>query len=286
MNMTQQPSKVPLEEEIAEHDALSPSRVVVALDASRNSLTALHAAAQLAALMEAELHGLYVEDIELVRLSSLPFSYELGSYSATRRRLDSRAMERDFRLMAQRMRHAVAQTAISARVQWSFQVTRGSVAGELLAAGANADVLTLGRVGRTPGRQIGSTTRRVLRQALRPVFVLGREGLTFPLTLLHTGSVASERALELATLLMLGHDQPLQLIVLTDPAHDEAERAHRARRCVERLESQDLAVDLYELAEVDHFLALQETIKPGALILPSELAALLEALDRSAILVP
>ncbi len=280
--MSQEQEYVPLQE----IDEAPPARVVAALDASRHSLAALRAAAELAVLLEAELQGLYVEDIELIRLSGLPFSYELGSFSATRRRLDNASVERDFRLMAQRMRRAVAQTAVTARVKWSFQVTRGSVTSEILAAAEAAEVLTLGRVGRTPGRQMGSTARRIMQQAMRPVFLLGDEGLTLPLTVLHTGSPASERALALAATIMLGHTAPLQLVVINDPTHAADEREHRAKRCVEQLESQELAADLYLLDRAEEFLGLQGTIDPGTLILPGDLAIMLEALNQSAILVP
>ncbi len=280
--MSQEQEFAPLQE----IDELPPPRVVVALDASRHSLAALRAAAELAVLLKAELQGLYVEDIELIRLSRLPFSYELGSFSATRRRVDNASMERDFRLMAQRMRRAVAQTAVTARVSWSFQVTRGSVASELLAAADAAEMLMLGRVGRTPGRQMGSTARRIMQQAMRPVFLLGDEGLTLPLTFLHTGSPASDRALSLAATIMLGHTEPLQLVVITDPACDADEREHRAKRCVDQLASQEVTADLYLLDRAEELVELQGAMAPGTLILPGDLAIMLEALDQSAILVP
>jgi len=60
-------------------------RILVALDASRNSLTALKAAAEVASLMHADLQAVFVEDVNLLRLAGLPFVHEIGLYSATRR---------------------------------------------------------------------------------------------------------------------------------------------------------------------------------------------------------
>ena len=56
-----------------EMPVVSIGRILVALDASPHSLNALRAAAELAAVTESELHGLYVEDLNLLRMCGLPF---------------------------------------------------------------------------------------------------------------------------------------------------------------------------------------------------------------------
>ena len=81
-------------------------RILVALDASPQSVAALRAAAELAALMEAELEGLFIEDINLLHLCGLPFSHEIGSYTAKRRQLDNLALERQLRGLATERRDA------------------------------------------------------------------------------------------------------------------------------------------------------------------------------------
>ena len=70
-------------------------RILVALDASPHSQAALDAAATLAARVSAELQGLFIEDVNLLRLAELPFAREVGSFTATHRRLDARDLERD-----------------------------------------------------------------------------------------------------------------------------------------------------------------------------------------------
>ena len=47
-------------------------RILVAVDASPHSLAALDAALRLAADLEAEIIGLFVEDINLLRLAGMP----------------------------------------------------------------------------------------------------------------------------------------------------------------------------------------------------------------------
>src|SRR4029077_3506266 len=48
-------------------------RVVVALDAASENRAAIGAAARLAARWKARLHGVFVEDDDLIRLAHLPF---------------------------------------------------------------------------------------------------------------------------------------------------------------------------------------------------------------------
>ena len=52
----------------------TPRRILVALDASAHSHAALAAAVALAARLHAEIEGLFVEDINLLRLAELPFT--------------------------------------------------------------------------------------------------------------------------------------------------------------------------------------------------------------------
>ncbi|MEJ2163975.1 MAG: hypothetical protein P8X90_00500 [Desulfobacterales bacterium] len=95
-------------------------------------------AADLAERLEAELIGLFVEDINLLRVAGLPFVREISFFSPTLRRLESIEMEHQLRAQAEQMRRIVAQTAEQRGVSWQFRVTRGPVAAEVLAAGADA----------------------------------------------------------------------------------------------------------------------------------------------------
>ncbi|MGD9028912.1 MAG: universal stress protein, partial [Anaerolineae bacterium] len=58
-------------------EELTIRRILIALDASSHSIAALRAAARLASSLEAELHGLFVEDINLLRAAGLPMAREL-----------------------------------------------------------------------------------------------------------------------------------------------------------------------------------------------------------------
>ena len=54
-------------------------RVVVPLDAASENRTAIDTAARLAARAKAPLHGIFVEDEDLLRLAGLPFARQVAS---------------------------------------------------------------------------------------------------------------------------------------------------------------------------------------------------------------
>ena len=116
-------------------------RIVVGLDAGPRGRATLEAAAQLAARMQAELVGLFVEDIDLLPLAGLPFAREIGYPSAALRQLDVAAMERALRAMAQEVQGTLAAIAGRAPLSWSFRVARGAMLTELRAAAAAGDIV-------------------------------------------------------------------------------------------------------------------------------------------------
>ncbi|MBZ5675630.1 MAG: universal stress protein [Acidobacteriia bacterium] len=141
-------------------------RILVALDTSPNSLAALEGAVALAARVEAELLGLFVEDVELLQMADSPHAREILYPSATESRISRPGMELRLRIQSERARNALAAAAESARVPWSFQTMRGNVASELMAAVGEGDLLALGKRGWSPGSQFGSTALRLATSAI------------------------------------------------------------------------------------------------------------------------
>lgn len=182
-----------------------PRRVLVALDASPQSLAALEAATDLAEILRAELSGIFVHDVDLERLCSLPFSKEIGAYSATSRALSEFCMNREFYALEKGIRRELETAAAKARVPWSLHIAHGGVQNELLKAAREAAVLSLGRSGWSRYRHFGSTTQFVLRQREKPVLLPGRVTRTRRragqqvIKVVDTGTSAAVRAVALAT---------------------------------------------------------------------------------------
>ena len=207
-------------------------RILVALDASTHSLAALEAAAQLAAALQAEIQGLFVEDDDLMRAAALPFTREVRPLSHAPRTFDHASMRRTFRAQAGQARRALEAVAIAAGVDFSFRVSQGQVALELLSAAAEADLLTLGQasIARCSRRKLGTTARTVVSQASGPVLLLRRGlHLDLPVAAVYDGSEQAERALHLAyQLARQDASSPLTVLVLGD----DAETVHHRRQAV------------------------------------------------------
>lgn len=122
-------------------------RIVVGLEPAPCARNALAAAAGIAARMEAELVGLFIEDVDLLHFAGLPFAREVGASSAAWRSLDIGTMERSLRALASEARRTMASIAERAPVRWSFRVARGSVTSELLAGAEEADLMLLLQAG-------------------------------------------------------------------------------------------------------------------------------------------
>ena len=116
-------------------------RVIVGLEPASRSAAKLEAAARLAARMEAELVGLFVENIDLLHFAGLPFAREVGFASATRREVGLEAMERSLRALGREAQQTLAAVAGRVPVRWSFRVVRGAAAVETLASAGESDLV-------------------------------------------------------------------------------------------------------------------------------------------------
>ena len=279
-----------------EHELeLTIRRILVALDASRHSLAALEAASELADALKAELVGIFVEDVNLLRLAGLPFAREVGYLAGVDRPLDSPSMERELRIQAEQAKQTLAGVADRRQIRWSFRVVRGQVAAELLTAAREADLLALGRASWASTRRVrlGTTAREVAAQALRPVLLLQHgHAICQPMQLVYDGSPAARRALAAAAHMALITGGQLTVMVVAD-APEAAQRLQE--EIDERLQAQQIKGRYRQLVspsaeELAHALYTAGggtlIINAGNPLLGGEgLATLLDAIDCSVFLV-
>jgi len=175
--------------------------ILVAVDALQTDTAVLHTAVRLSAFLQADITGLFVEDVNLIRLAQLPFSYEVRYHTAGVQPLQPEQMQQVLQSHAVWLRHEFGQRAAERAVRWSFQVTRGFVNQELLTAARQADLLIIGRLGRSgrSGKRVGSTALTAVQQADTSVLVVSPEAdFSRPVVLLVDGSEAAAYALSVA----------------------------------------------------------------------------------------
>ncbi|MGC9348909.1 MAG: universal stress protein [Anaerolineae bacterium] len=251
-------------------------RVLVAVDASPSSYAALEAAVHLAERFEAELLGLFVEDVNVLRLAQLPFVREVGVYSARRRRPDTEEIERQLRARSRRLQRALRSLAERASVQASFRVTRGAVSEEIEAAAEEVDILVIGRYGWSRiRRRLGSTARAAYYCGAPSATLLLEEDARIepPIRAVYDGSEQGRSGLAIAAELVEETSGPLRVLLLADGR----ENAPRLRREATALLSPYHVIRQYQVLTESTVPKLVRAIRRsdgGTLILPARISAL------------
>ncbi|MBS7648849.1 universal stress protein [Candidatus Bathyarchaeota archaeon] len=247
-------------------------RILVALDASSHSLAALEAAAELAARMEAELLGLFVEDINILQLAELPFAQGVSYPFTVGQQLDKSKMERALKVKAEQARRALATTAKQLHVRWSFRTVRGYITSEVLEAALEADLLTLGKSSRQLARRVelGSTAREAIARAPRPVLLV-QHGVSIkqPVLVVYDGSESAKQALATGADMAQAYGDGLVVLILAEIS-DVAQRLEN--EVTAWLQGRKLQVGYRWLDKLDAQSLIQtiQTERGGILILGSE----------------
>jgi len=225
-----------LESSVAEELEKQIQRILVALDASTSSLAALQAAAGLAAALKADLVGLFVEDVNLIRFSALPFAQEQRWPAARRQQLDERQMEHQLRLRAAQARRALAAAADQLEVTWTFRVVRGQVTDEVLTACMEADLLSLGATSRslTQKSRLGSTAREATQRSPRSILLARRPSeMDWPVAVTYDGSALARRGLAAGIRLAQRYENNLIVFVLGENRESAAPLVEQVQRMTE-----------------------------------------------------
>jgi nucleotide-binding universal stress UspA family protein len=215
---------------------LRTNRILVALDTSARGRAALKAAIQLALNTSAELQGLFVEDEDLVRLASLPFSREVDFTSAMPRELQSVNMERALHAAGKETQQAFANALQQVNLQWTFRVVRGTVTQASLAAASDVDLVVIGQQGRSPSIMADNFLPTRLANGKQTVVIFD-------------GSPSAVRALEFAS--SLADPSPLVVLVLANNGDEVGQQCvswlatHNVRAEVDRAlnPSRDVIID-------------------------------------------
>lgn len=215
----------------------------------------LEQAAALARAIEAELAGLFVEDVNLLRLCGLP-GHEIALSSGMARRLEQATMERELRAQAEELRRLLEMVAQAREIAWSFQISRGRRREELLGAARKHDLVLLLHHDRKP-----VTARYAAPKAPPSVAVI------------YGGSEAGDDLLDIAAKVAARIDAPLTVMLPNgDPAR------HRAlRQAAEtRLKASNLKVGYIELPETTDGILDVLTTTDCRLLLVAESSGLID----------
>jgi hypothetical protein len=188
-------------------------RITVILRGHAAEARLLSSAVWLARDTAAELTGVFLEDIDLLRLAELPLAIEICRSTNVRRRVEAVELARQLASQAAAAERALGRVAEDAGVAWSFRVARGAVTAMLMAAAAEADV-TL----------VAAARRALWAYGEAAATDAGpRGGGRAPIAVVFDRSAAATRALDVGLRLAATQGRPLT-IILTSPTWEAGER--------------------------------------------------------------
>ena len=247
---------------------LAINRILVALNASNESLAAFDDALKLAASLQAEILGLFVEDINLVRLAALPFAREFTSSYAEQRLLNNLRMERALKAQAEELRRKVSKMANGMQVRWSFKVTRGHLLSEVLTAAGSVDLVIINKsetfLGKRPG--LKPPLQYMVAQTTRSVVRFSEAATHRPVITMYDGTKPSEFALEAATRFAKSDAKNLVVII---PAQSREEAEKLQKQAAQWLQKEDQKARFIRVpdASIDHLLPVVENENGRLLVL-------------------
>lgn len=101
--------------------------VLLAIENVSLSATSVDLAVAIAASMQSRLHGLFVENEELLKVASLPFSREISLTTAEERPTDFDLMQRSLKSMASSFKKSIKQAAQASKIPWTFDYVSSSL---------------------------------------------------------------------------------------------------------------------------------------------------------------
>ncbi len=126
----------------------SGRRILLSIDAVSYTPEVIDLAVEIAASLGLQLHGLFVEDIDLLSVAGQAFTTEITLATADERALDPESMLRSFRAISSKIRTQLEQAARLASVEWSFETVRGRRVETGLACCQDTDLVMIGQQSR------------------------------------------------------------------------------------------------------------------------------------------
>lgn len=252
------------------NDTILVREILVAVDSSAHSRAALRAAATLAKLMEANIQGLFVHEEEWSQISRLPSIKSINELTGKADVLGEDALEQEISLLKQRLQRQLKYISEKNEITHSWQTARGQVTEKILEAAEKADLITIGRQGRSfsPGDKLGSTARAIIQRADSPILLL-KKGLNLgkTITAVFDASDESQKGLKMALSLAQKNDSALAILVLDSGQDTEGHRNKRLEKMVDNA-SIPVTVTMLERPDLREFLNAVNYQRAGLLVIP------------------
>ena len=152
----------------------TPHKIVVEAETVAVEPQALAFATRMAEPIGARLVGCFVENQALMDLTELPFASEVSA-SGTVRPLERERLINEWQGQAKQAENALAAAALSAGIDWEFEVRRGKPIFSMLEVVEREDIIVLNAVGRlTAASDVTRAVRAATNDIRADVLLTGR----------------------------------------------------------------------------------------------------------------
>ena len=250
--------------------------ILVAVDTSAHSRAALKAAAALANIMKADIRGLFVQEEHWSRLSRLPTANVINELTGRAQKLEEESLNRQVNELKSRLRKELQYISNKYEVAHSWETKEGKVADQILEAAQKADLITIGRRGRSSlsSKKLGSTAQTLIQKSEKPILVL-KKGLQLgkSIAALYDSSAESRKGLQLALSLAEKNDRRLSILVTNNRQESAGERNKRVEKMVDNT-SIPVSVTMLNQPSIGSFIHAINRQRSGLLVIPKHHAFL------------
>ncbi|WP_373090187.1 universal stress protein [Sneathiella sp.] len=199
-------------------------RIVVQIDTSSSYSEVFHVAVDIAVKLGAELHGVFVEDKNLLNIGGLDFVREFSQFMPTAQNLDSSRLEEQLKALARRARSQLEQEAVSRNITAGFHTVREEFGSESATIVADVDLIIIERTSRSllPSTLFLLPQDKAGQQAVRPILLLkGDRTLSGPLVVLCDSQGSLQSCLNVGSSLVQTEKQEILVLPCIATASDD-----------------------------------------------------------------
>jgi nucleotide-binding universal stress UspA family protein len=245
-------------------------KILVAVDTSAHSRAALEAAAIIAKITEADISGIFVQEEHWSHIGKLSAVNTVNELTGRSQLLKEEDLKQQIEMLASRLRRDLRQISRRHEIEHSWETRSGEVAKEILEAARDADLITIGRRGRSfiQKNKLGSTARQIIQKADKPILIL-KEGLHLgnKLTVLYNATPQSQKGLRMAMNIAEENSSELTVLVTEGAQSKDSERDKEVEKLVEDAPI-PVNVVMFQQLDVGQFLNIVNYQHSGLLIIP------------------
>jgi len=252
-----------------QYQPICVERILVSLDSSKHSFSALKAAVELAHHYEAKLKGVFIHDSVLLSLAETQFLNEVGQYTAISRKISldriTHGMIVQSRWVARTFYKIINQTGLNGE----FLVLHGNVLEVIDQESEKCDLLVIGKTGTHPlGRpRLGSTTKALIQKAEKSILLVEEDTqLGYPMFVIFEDSPLGWISLETADDL-LGSGENLNILIEEDSEEEIKSIKDEIRAWAVEKEI-NISFQPYKVETFERFLQKISRLRTGLFVIP------------------